>query len=175
MTNKRGLFLTNVISKLFEKMIRARNRKGMKKGISEMQNGGKEGRSVIDNLMIVMAIVERNKYLQKDMHIAFIDMEKCFDKLWLEDGIKDIWKCGTSVNDAMLIKRMNESSNVVVQTPVGETEQLKLEDVVRQGTVSGPDICCSSTDQVNKNGKSIITMYGPEIDGWKKKIGRKVT
>ena len=103
--NKRGLFLTNVISKVLEKILKERNKESTRKGISQMQNGGMEGRSTIDNLMMVISVIERNMYLKKDTYVTFIDMVKCFDKLWLHDGIKEIWKCGTNIKDAIIVKK----------------------------------------------------------------------
>ena len=164
MKNKRGLFLTNVISKIMEKIIKERNRGSMQKNASVMQNGGKKGCSSIDNLIMVWSVIERNKYLGKDTYLVFIDMEKCFDLLWLEDGIIELWKDGTNIKDAVVIKKMNEESIAVVRTPVGETQPIRLNNIVRQGTVSGPDICCSSTGRVNQMGRSLNTMYGPYIE-----------
>ena len=79
MENKRGLFLTNIISKVVERVIKKRNTEDMRENSSEMQNGGKEGRSPIDNLFMAWSIIERRKYLQQDTYMVFIDMQKCFD------------------------------------------------------------------------------------------------
>ncbi len=91
-------------------------------------------------------------------------MEKCFDKIWLEDGIIEMWKDGTDAKDAVVIKKMNEVSVATIRTPVGETEPITLINIVRQGTVSGPDICCSSTSAVDRMGRRLVTMYGPHIE-----------
>jgi hypothetical protein len=96
--------------------------------------------------------------------MVFIDMQKCFDKLWLEDGLIEMWKNGTDVNDAVVLKKMNERSAVTIRTPVGETNPINLTNIVRQGTVSGPDICCSSTSTVNHMGRKLVTFYGPDIE-----------
>ncbi len=162
MKNKRGLFLTNVISKIIERIIKKRNVD--EKRADEMQNGGKRRRAPIDNQMMVWSIVERNKYLHQDTYLVFIDMEKCFDKIWLDDGIIELWKEGTDVKDAVVVKKMNETSIATVRTPVGETKAIELKNIVRQGTVSGPDICCASTGAVNRMGRKLITMYGPDIE-----------
>ena len=91
------------------------------------------------------------------------DAEKCFDKLWLDDGVYELWRCGTDVRDCMMIKRLNEKAEVVVRTPVGDTESFTLENIVRQGTVYGPQICIASMDKVNIIGKDVVTYYGPEL------------
>ena len=50
MDNKRGLFLTEVVSKLYEKVLKNRNKDKIKEYISDFQNGGVENRSIGDKL-----------------------------------------------------------------------------------------------------------------------------
>ena len=52
MTSKRGLFLTNIISKIVERVIKQRNAKEMEENSSVMQNGGKKKRSPVDNQLM---------------------------------------------------------------------------------------------------------------------------
>ena len=35
-------------------------------------------------------------------------------------------------------------------TPVGDTEEIELTEIVRQGTVGGNKLCIVSTDRINK-------------------------
>ena len=51
----------------------------------------------------------------------------------------------------------------MVKTPVGDTEPFILFDIVRQGSVYGPQICIASMDKINILGKDIITHYGPTL------------
>ena len=81
LSNKRGLFLTNIMSKLFERVIKNRNEENLRKGIGNFQCGGVKGRGTIDHLMTILAIIERRRYLQQHTYIMFADLEKCFDKL----------------------------------------------------------------------------------------------
>ena len=64
--------------------------------------------------MIVDAVIEENKYLKKNTYLVLTDAEKCFDKLWLMDGVCELWRCGTDVRDCMMIKRLNEKAEIVV-------------------------------------------------------------
>ena len=93
MKNKRGLFLTNIVGKIFERVIKGRNKITFNEGLSPNQTGGRRGRSIIDNVMVELAVIERNQYLNKTTYLTVADVQKCFDKLWLEDGIKDLWMC----------------------------------------------------------------------------------
>ena len=163
MSNKRGLFLTNNISKVYERIVKERNSENYTAGISEWSNGGLKRRAAIDNIMIINSIIEQNKYLKRNTYLTFTDAEKCFDKLWLQDGIFELWRSGTDVRDCYMIKKLNERAKIVVRTPVGNTEAFYLENIVRQGTVYGPQICTSSMDRVNKMGKDVATPYGPNL------------
>ena len=109
------------------------------------------------------SIIEQNKYLKSNTYLVFTDAEKCFDKLWLKDGIFELWRCGTDIRDCCMIKRMNEYAEIVVKTPVGDTEPFCIEDIVRQGTVYGPQICIASMDKINIIGKDLTTYYGPNL------------
>ena len=81
----RGLFMTNIVGKLKEKVIKSRNEEAWKKSASPFQCGGKKGTSTIDHTLTILETIQRQKYLNKPTYILYV--EKCFDKLCLEDGI----------------------------------------------------------------------------------------
>ena len=85
MKNRRGLFLTNIISKLFEKVLANRNRERIEQSISPNQCGGIKNRGTVDHLFTMRAIIDYYRVLNKDLYLFFGDLEKCFDKLWLKD------------------------------------------------------------------------------------------
>ena len=62
MSNKRGTFLTNIISKLFEKVLDMKTQHTVK--VSEYQCGSKKNRSTIDNWIILMTIINLNKKIK---------------------------------------------------------------------------------------------------------------
>ena len=163
MPNKRGLFLTNVVGKIFERVIKRRNKEPFDEGLSPNQTGGRTKRSGVDNLLVVLSVVERNTYLNKTTYLTFADVQKCFDSLWLDDGIKDLWMCGVDVRDAIMIKNLNSKAKITIDTPVGMTEEFEVENIVKQGTVYAVDICGAVIDNINKTGYGVITMYGPDL------------
>ena len=120
MGNKRGLFLTNNVSKIYEKIVKERNSTDFTEGISEWHTGGVSERATIDTMMTMTAVIEQNMYLKQNTYLTFTDAEKCFDKLWLLDGVCELWRCGTDVRDCIMIKKLNERAEVVVKTPVGD-------------------------------------------------------
>ena len=163
MTNKRGLFLTNIISKVYERVIKERNSEGVEKERSQWQMGGVKKRSTTDNLFLMYSVIERNNYLKQPTYVFYADAEKCFDKLWLDDAVIELWRQGTNIRDAIMIKRMNEEAKIVVHTTVGDTDEIICRDIVRQGTVYGPPLCGVSMSRVNDIGRGIVTFYGPRL------------
>ena len=61
MSNKRGLFLTNNISKVYERVVKERNAESFRQGITVWQTGGVKDRAPIDNTFTITSI-EQNKY-----------------------------------------------------------------------------------------------------------------
>ena len=64
---------------------------------------------------------------------------------------------------AQILHEMNKKGNVTLKTPLGEIGPIKADEVVRQGTIFGPKLCCVNTDQINKGGKKCVTYIGPDI------------
>ena len=63
MKNQRGIFITSNMSKLFEKVIKERNREKLEKKITRFLNGAMKGRGARDNLMILQAIMDYNRQI----------------------------------------------------------------------------------------------------------------
>ena len=45
---------------------------------------------------------------------------------------------------------MNKNVKARVKTPLGETKEFPLKEIVRQGTIMGPPLCGVSTDRINR-------------------------
>ena len=156
---QRGLFITNIVSKVYEKVKKKSNMINFQK-MSQMQMAGRRHRSTMDNIVIVSSIIAENKARNKPTYLFFGDAEKCFDKLWLKDCLVEIVKLGVSEKDALMLYLMNEEANIVVSTPIGNTNEISIKEVVRQGTVYGPVLCCASTARVNDIGESVVEKCG---------------
>ena len=83
MENRRGLFLTSIISKVFERVLDEITQGDVE--FNEYQCGGRKGRGTIDNQIMMLAIRDNNMRLNKKTYVYFADAYKCFDRLWLKD------------------------------------------------------------------------------------------
>ena len=165
MGNKRGLFITDVLSKLYEKVMKRRNNDKVMEYISPYQSGGVHGKATVDNHIILSEIIRRNRKLGKKTYVVFGDAVKCFDKLWLRDSLVEMYKAGCNMQDIQMIYKMNEDTGIIIETPLGKTEHAKVGEIVKQGTVLGPQLCCVETDQINKIGENQEKMVGDQMVG----------
>ena len=141
MKNRRGIFITNIISKIFERTVLNKVSKNIDQ--DPFQNGGQKGRSSMDNWFLLMAIMEKNKRCNKDTYVIMADAEKCFDKLWLEDCLVDLRESGVREKEIIMIYNLNRKSRIEITTPFGKTEEIEVCDIVKQGTIFGPQLQCS--------------------------------
>ena len=141
--NQRGIFLTPVISKVFEKLIKARITEIVAK-VTKLQAGSRSGRMTMDQTFLLRGAVNHSIYMNKPLFITMYDFRQCFDKIWLEDALITLWKLGVRDDMLKLISILNEKSEVVVKTSVGETEMFELGPNAKQGTVLGPILSSAS-------------------------------
>ena len=145
--NKRGIFLCVVISKIIEKLIKQRIEDHIQR-VNILQAGSRSKRGCPDNLFLLRGVMDHAKYTGKTIYLTSYDFTQCFDSLWLEDCIISLWNLGVSRQLLAMIKKMNESVNIVVNTPHGRTKQRSLSCIVKQGSVLGPTLCSSSTAEL---------------------------
>ena len=132
--------------------------------MSNMQAAGRKGRSTLDNIFIYVAIMEKHRIERKKAYVFFADAVKCFDKLWMKDGLLELNKNGMSEFDVSMIYILNETADIIIKTPCGITENITVKNIVKQGTTLGPIICCTSTDKVNNINEKVVVKYGNIVE-----------
>ena len=120
LVNFRGIFLTLVISKLFERILQERMKTNLKK-VSMYQMGSRAGKSAADNLFLLRGCMDYYKYLKHPIYITTYDFEQAFDSLWLQDCILVLHRLGVEKYILELIYELNKSATVQVKTPYGLT------------------------------------------------------
>ena len=165
MSKKRGLFLTDVVSKLYEKVLKGRNKQTIDNSVSGNQVGGKKERSTPDQVILLADVVRRNRALGRKTYLIFGDAVKCFDKLWLRDCLLELYKSGVAPQDIYMLYMLNKGANIKIRTPVGETDTFECEEIVKQGTIWGPEMCCVTTDSINRIGEDCTSAIGNVLYG----------
>ena len=97
--------------------------------------------------------------LKKNVYMFFGDLVKCFDRLWLQDCLVDLHECGVREREIRLLYQLNKEVNIKVITPVGTTNEIAVKEIVKQGSVFGTKLCCSSTGKINQDDDNATLLY----------------
>ena len=116
-------------------------------------------------VIVLVDVLQRNKRLNRKTYLVFGDAVKCFDKLWLRDCLVELYKAGVPPRDIEMLYSMNKEAIVTVKTPVGESKPFTCKEIVKQGTVWGPELCCVSTDGINRMGENCESNTGEVFFG----------
>ena len=148
--NYRGIFIVTILQLINEKVLKNRKTEYQVYFRKIFQNGEVKGKSVTDNLFILKGIIDHSKYLGKGVFITFYDIEKCFDSLWLQDCINALWDNAVQDDSLYFIYLLSKKASISINTPLGRTDPLVLENLVKQGTILRPVLTNRSLDRVPK-------------------------
>ena len=79
----------------------------------------------------------------------FADAVKCFDKLWLKECLLEMYNLVYDSNTLKILYEMNTETDIIIRTPVRNTDNIQVKEVVKQGTILGPIMCCAEISAVN--------------------------
>ena len=107
LVNYRGIFLTIVVKMIFENLIKERMKEHLEK-VNKHQGGSRTERSPPDNLFLLYACIDHQKYKNKPVYVTAYDFEQAFDALWLQDCILSLHKIGVPTDILHLIYNLNK-------------------------------------------------------------------
>ena len=144
--NQRGIFLNQVICKMWERLIKERTKSTTSK-VNKLQAGSKTGKCPGDQVFLLRSCVTHAKYLHQTLYLNFYDFKQCFDKLWLEDSIVSLYKVGLDNELLASIYETNYAATITVNTPLGVSQSFSKTAIVKQGSVMASCMCCASTGE----------------------------
>ena len=150
----RGIFLTIIASKIFERMLQARMKIPLEK-VSFFQSGSKAGKSAADNLFLLRSSMDHSKFSNASLFVTTYDFRQAFDSLWLQDCLLVLRKLGVEKYILKLINEMNKKAVVQVKTPYGLTEAVDVTDIVKQGGILGSPMCSATTAEYCEQNKGV--------------------
>ena len=157
--SERGIFLVNIMSKVYEIVKITQNEKNNSK-MSEMQAARRKEKSAMDNLIIMNTIIENQRAQKLNTYMFFADAVKCFEKLWLRDCLLEMYNLGYDPNTLKIPYEINKETDVIIKTPVGNTDNIQVKEAVKQDAIFGPIMCYSETSTVNSIGEEAKYRYG---------------
>ena len=147
----RGLFRTPVFRNILDRLLYNDMYETVDSNLTDCNVGCRKGRNVRDNLFVINAITnEARQKNAKPCDVCAYDVRKCFDCLWLQECINDMWEAGLQNDKLNLLFLANETAQIVIKTSSGKTDRITIHNTVMQGTVWGGLFCTCTMDKLGK-------------------------
>ncbi|GJY29823.1 retrovirus-related pol polyprotein LINE-1 [Tanacetum coccineum] len=145
--NYRGIKLSHTM-KLWERLIERRVRRETE--VAENQFGFMPGRSSMEAIHIIRTLMEKYRERQKDLHLAFLDLEKAYDSVPRELIWKTLRDKGTPMKYIKVIQDMYEGARTCVRTPTGNSEYFPVDVGLHQGSAISPYLFALILDELSR-------------------------
>ena len=152
LTNDRGIFLVPIFRSILMRLIYRDNYDTIDRSMSDSQVGGRKKKNIRNHIWVINGIINDVLHTKKKtpIDIQIYDYKQCFDSLWLQECMNDIWDAGLKDNAFALLYNANSLVNIKVKTPVGKTEGGDITNVITQGDVFAPLLCSKQIDTIGQ-------------------------
>ena len=60
----------------------------------------------------------------------------------LKDCLLEMYNLGYDPNALKILYGLNKETDIIIETPVGSTDNIQVKEVLKQGTIFRPIMCC---------------------------------
>ena len=108
-----------------------------------------------------MNTIIKNQRAQKlNTYVFFGDAVECFNKhIWLKDCLLEMYNLGYDPNTLKVLHEINKETDIIIRTPIGSTDNMQVKEVIKQGTIFGPIMCCTEISTENSIGEEAKYRY----------------
>ena len=140
--SERGIFIVSTYRSIFMKLLFKDKYQQIENNMSSSQIGARKKVNVRNHLWILNSIIQ-DVLKKKSIDLKQLDIRQCFDGLWPEECLSDIFRYGVQDHTINMLYDACKSTQVAMQTPVGITERKEIAKTVMQGDVWGPNLCAT--------------------------------
>ena len=150
--NQRGIFLISVFRSIIMKLLLKDNYDILDNHMTDSNIGGRKNRRIQDHLFIVNGILYdvTRRQKKKPISICVYDCRQCFDSMWQEEVLNDIFEAGVKDDHLALLQEINMTNYVSVKTQHGLTDRTEINKVICQGDPWGPIQCTVQIDGIGR-------------------------
>ena len=134
LSNDRGVFTVMTARSIMDNLVYNDYYETIDHSMSDSNVGGRKGRNIRDNLFVVYGIINYALQEKIELDVNLYDLEKCFDSMWYEETMNDLWDAGIQNDKFAMIAKMNDKCDIAVKTPVGISDRFKMNRIEMQGT-----------------------------------------
>ena len=166
-SNYRGIFRVSVLRSILDRLIYNDEYYNIDHNLTDCNVGARKGRNIRDNIFVINAITNSvRKGKEEDIDIQVYDVETCFDSLWLQDCINDMYEAGLQNDKLSLLYLENLNAKVAVKTAKGTSRRIDIPHIIMQGSVFGGLMCTTSMDKLGQKvyeEEDLIYRYKGEV------------
>lgn len=138
--NYRLISLMSHITKLILRVLMRRIRSKLLPEINEEQFGFRKDSGTRNAIFVLRLIGERSIEMQRDVHLAFIDYEKAFDRVKHDILMNDLKVLGIDGKDLRLLNNLYKEQVAAISINGNLSNWAPINRGVRQGCVLSPDL-----------------------------------
>ena len=146
--NLRGIFKLPIVRNILDRLVYFDEQDELGKSMGQFQVGNQKERNIRDHTLVIHAIVNDAIETKVDIDIQFTDIKQCFDALWLDEAINDLYDSGIASRNLNLLYEGNRKTRMCVETNFGRSPRVELQKVVMQGSVPGGMICSNQLSKL---------------------------
>ena len=118
--NDRGIFIVNLVRSIMMKLVYQDKYSVVDENMSDSQIGARKKKNIRNHIFVLNGIInEALNTKGKSIDLLIYDYRQCFDSLWLDECINDLYDAGIDDDKLALIYEANKVNNVAVTTPFG--------------------------------------------------------
>ena len=147
----RGVFRVQAIRNILELLLYYDEYPKVDSNLTDCNVGSRKNRNIRDNIFVIQAILNETKNGDKEpIDISVYDVAKCFDSLWVQECLNDMFDAGIQNDKLNLLHLLCKNAQVAAKTSSGLTERRDIPNIVMQGTVWGGIFCTATMDKLGK-------------------------
>ena len=147
-SNERGITLASNVGKVYERILNERTKKEVQ--ITKAQGGGIAGNATVDHLIVLNEAIRQIRQKGKTAYVIFLDVQKAYDKAWLDAILYVMHKNGISAKNLEMMRKTNSDLRARIRTKYGLTRKIKIKDSIRQGGVLSVIEYATLMDEITK-------------------------
>ena len=162
--NYRGVFRVTVFRSILDRLVYNDAYETIDKHITDGNVGARRERNIRDNIFVVGALINSVITGGEDpIQIQVMDVEKYFDKLWLESTTNALYEAGIKNELLNILYQENTHAKIAINMNGRLTERKLVKDVEMQGSVWGSIKCTTTLDRMNQymrgNSQGVMRHY----------------
>ena len=149
--NYRGVFRVTVLRSVLDRLIYNDSYSTIDEHLTDGNVGARKNRNIRDNLFVLGAVINSVTHgKEAPVQAQIQDVEKCFDKMWLEATTNSLYDAGIQSDMLNILHNLNVKAKVAVKINGGISKRVVVNNVEMQGSVWGSLKCTNSMDTLNK-------------------------